>query len=329
MLTPHRILHVILLALIMARSSFAGAGPSKPAEIPKDKGYYVGDLGHGLYWVTDGFYTSMFATTGKGVIVVDAPPALGKHLLDAIQSVTREPVTHLVYSHSHADHIGAAGLFPRGVQVIAHDDTRARLARTSAKDRPYPYGVFVGGAAVPLPTITFARDYTLTVGEQVLKLRYDGDDHEPGNLYIYAPRQKVLMKVDIVFPGWSPFEYLAIAEDTFGYLGAMDKILGYDFTSLVSGHWDRLATRADVELQKAYLGAVTDNAAAALKSVDFTAIAGKVGTADFGALFQAYLGAVVDRCVALTVPAWKDKLGGVASLTATHCHQLVMALRVD
>jgi len=329
----------VALALALATTAAAVCLPAlpalaapdvgKPVPIPKDKGYHVGDLGQGLYWVTDGFYTCMFATTGRGVIVVDAPPTLGKKLLDAIAGVTKEPVTHLVYSHSHADHIGAAGLFPKGVQVIAHARTKERLARAAAPGRPYPYGVFVGGGPVPAPTITFETDHTLTVGEQTLKLRHDGDDHEPGNIYIYAPRQKVLMKVDIVFPGWAPFEYLAIAEDTIGYLGAMDKILTYDFTRLVSGHWDRLATRADVELQRRYLKAVTDNAATALKTVDFYAIAGKVGTADFGKLFQTYLGAVVDKCAALTVPAWKDKLGGVESLTGTHCHQLVMALRVD
>ena len=315
--------------LVVAAPVRAAPTVSAGVTIPKDKGYYLGDLGQGLYWVTDGFYTSMFLTTGKGVIVVDAPPTIGKKLLDAIASVTKEKVAYVVYSHSHADHIGSAGLFPSSAKIVAQIHTKERLARVGAKDRAYSYGVFVGGSAVPMPTITFDEEYTLQLGTQVLKLRYDGDDHEPGNIYIYAPKQKVLMKVDIVFPGWAPFEYLAIAEDTFGYIGAMDKVLAYDFTHLVSGHWNRLATRADVETQKEYIKAVTDNAATALKSVDFYAIAGKIGSDDYGKLFQAYIGAVTDKCTALTVPAWKDKLGGVEALTATHCHQLIMALRVD
>ena len=60
----------------------------------------------------DGLYQAMFLTTGEGVIVVDAPPNLGQKLLDAIADTTDEPITHVVYSHGHADHIGSAGLFP-------------------------------------------------------------------------------------------------------------------------------------------------------------------------------------------------------------------------
>ena len=48
----------------------------------------------------------------EGVIVVDAPPSIGENILAAIAEVTDEPITHVIYSHSHADHIGAAGIYP-------------------------------------------------------------------------------------------------------------------------------------------------------------------------------------------------------------------------
>ena len=80
--------------------------------IPQDKGYLVEDLGDGLYWVTEGAYQVMFLTTGEGVNAVDAPPSIGDRYLKAIAEVTDEPVTHVIYSHSHADHIAAAGMFP-------------------------------------------------------------------------------------------------------------------------------------------------------------------------------------------------------------------------
>ncbi len=37
-----------------------------------ETGTYVGEISDGIYWVTDGVYKAMFATTGEGVIVVDA-----------------------------------------------------------------------------------------------------------------------------------------------------------------------------------------------------------------------------------------------------------------
>jgi len=282
-----------------------------------------------LYWVTEGAYTAMFLTTGEGVIVVDAPPSFGDKMLKAIAEVTDEPITHVVYSHAHADHIGGAYLFPKNAQYIAHVETKHRLERMNDKSRPFPYGMFVGGQPVPMPTITFEDHYTLKVGNQTLELDYKGDDHEPGNIYVYAPKQKVLLKIDIVFPGWTPFKGLAIAEDSVGFIKAHDIILSYDFNTLVSGHWGRLATRNDVEIQKQYILDIQTNAGKALQMVDFYKIAGKVGFENTSLLFDTYLDAVSLKCAALTEPKWVKKLGGVDIWTKDHCYNVIMALRVD
>ena len=85
---------------------------------------------------------------------------------------------------------------------------------------------------------------TLIVGNQTLQLDYHGNNHLPGNIFIYAPQQKVLMLVDIIFPGWIPFPYLAIAKDTAGFIEAHDIALNnYDFDTIVAGHLTRLGTR--------------------------------------------------------------------------------------
>ena len=273
-----RTLTTLALTLGMTATGFAAAplpDAAKGVAIPPDKGYSVKEIKDGLYWVTEGVYNTMFLTTGKGVIVVDAPPSFGDKLLKAVAEVTKEPIAYVIYSHAHADHIGGAARYPASATYIAHEHTKARLEEAADPGRPAPYGVFVGGAAVPLPTVTFKDKYTLTVGSQTLELAYRGDDHEPGNIYIYAPKQKVLMKVDIVFPGWTPFIDLAVSEDVMGYLKAHDTILTYDFDWLVSGHFGRLATRKDVEVQKAYMQDIVANAQAALKSVDFMAIAAR------------------------------------------------------
>ncbi|MEE9356432.1 MAG: MBL fold metallo-hydrolase [Methylococcaceae bacterium] len=321
------------LTYVFSASMTFAAAPvpesAKGVSIPKDKGYVVEEVKEGLYWVTEGAYTAMFLTTGKGVIVVDAPPSFGDKMLKAIADVTKEPVTHVVYSHAHADHIGGAYLFPKTAKTIAHVETKKRLQRMNDPSRAFPYGLFVGGKPVPLPTITFEDSYTLKVGNQELRLEYKGDDHEPGNIYIYAPKQKVLMKTDIIFPGWTPFKGLAIAEDTVGFLKAHDVILSYDFDKLVSGHWGRLATRKDVETQKNYMQDIQTNAGKALQTVDFYAIAGKVGYANTALLFETYLAAVSQACARLTEPKWIDKLGGVDIWTKDHCYKVIMAIRVD
>ncbi|NJN81758.1 MAG: MBL fold metallo-hydrolase [Caldilineaceae bacterium] len=74
----------------------------------------------------------IFMVTGEGVIVVDAPPTIGEKALAAIAEVTDEPITHVIYSHAHADHIGAAGIYPEDAVYIAQEETAARLAELGA-----------------------------------------------------------------------------------------------------------------------------------------------------------------------------------------------------
>jgi hypothetical protein len=78
-------------------------------EIAPAKGYRLEELGRGLFMVTDNAYQSMFLVYEDGVVVIDAPPNYSKHLLAAIGEVTDKAVTHVVYSHSHIDHIGGPG----------------------------------------------------------------------------------------------------------------------------------------------------------------------------------------------------------------------------
>jgi glyoxylase-like metal-dependent hydrolase (beta-lactamase superfamily II) len=290
----------------------AGArGPAIPAS-----GYLVEEIRDGLYWVTDGLYQAMFLTTGDGVILVDAPPNLGPNLAKAIADVTDEPVKFVVYSHHHADHIGAAGQFADTATYVAHEDTAALLARDNDPNRP-------------VPTITFADSYTLTLGNQTLQLDYHGNNHEPGNIFIYAPKQKVLMVVDIVFPGWVPFVDLALAEDVPGFIAAHDQILAYDFDTFIGGHLTRLGTREDVETAKAFIMDVKANAAAALQSTDYVAATQGVPSDNPWAVFDAYLGAVAQACTDATIPAWEDKLGGTDVFTYGHCWTMMESLRVD
>ena len=100
--------------------------------------------------------------------------------------------------------------------------------------------------------MTFSNNYTVSLGNQSLILDYKGVNHERGNLFIYAPTQKVLMLVDIVFPGWVPFKELAIAEDVPGFISAHDQALDYPFDTLVAGHVSRLGTPNDVLIQKEF-----------------------------------------------------------------------------
>ena len=224
-------------------------GPS----IDFSKGYLVEEINNGLYWVTEGAYQSIFLTTGEGVIVVDAPPSIGENLLKAISEVTDEPITHVIYSHTHIDHVGAMNIFS-DVEYIAHQEAANTLSKRNDPNRP-------------IPTVTFDDKYTLEVGNQILELSYHGPMHEPGNIFIYAPNQKVLMLVDVIFPGWVPFKDLAMAQDVPAFIAAHDQVLEYDFETFVGGHLTRLGTYDDVKIQKEYFVDVQTSASKANQEV--------------------------------------------------------------
>jgi glyoxylase-like metal-dependent hydrolase (beta-lactamase superfamily II) len=260
----------------------AAKGPAIPP-----KGYLVEEIHDHLYWVTDGSYNTMFLVTDKGVVAVDAPPSLGQKYLRAIAEVTDKPVNYLIYSHAHIDHIGSAGLFPKNVTIIAQDETARELQNALAVAKNVTM-------VLPIPTITFSRNYTIEIGNQTLKLDYYGTNHLPGNIFIYAPKQKVLMLVDIVFPGWVPFPYLAIAKDTAGFIKAHDIALDkYDFDTLVGGHLTRLGTRNDVIVQKEFVTDLENAATKANQEILFSKVAQQVGHFDNPwLLFSKYIDAI-------------------------------------
>jgi glyoxylase-like metal-dependent hydrolase (beta-lactamase superfamily II) len=297
----------------------AAKGPSIPS-----KGYLVGELGDNLYSVTDGAYNTMFLVTDKGVVAVDAPPSLGQKYLKAIAEVTNKPVNYLIYSHAHIDHIGAAGLFPKNVSVIAQEETARELQRAKAVAKNVTM-------VPPIPTITFSKNYTLAIGNQTLNLDYYGSNHLPGNIFIYAPKQKVLMLVDIVFPGWVPFPYLAIAKDAAGFINAHDIALDkYDFDKFVGGHLTRLGTRNDVAIQKEFIDDLKNAATKANQEVIFSKIAQQVGRFDNPWLiYSKYIDAVNEKCSQLVLPKWENKLGGAREFMSTHCFAMSEAQRVD
>ena len=300
---------------IVAPSTSIPENAKGPA-IDFEKGYLVQEIKDGLYWLTDGSYQTMFLTTGEGVIAIDAPPSIGEKYLQAISEVTDEPVTHFIYSHHHGDHIGAASIFPSDVTYIAHEETAAKLTSSTNQN-------------VPIPAVTFSDDYALEVGSQTLELSYKGPIHTPGNIFIYAPEQKVLMLVDVVFPGWSPFKNLALAEDVPAYLDAHDLILEYDFDTYIGGHVTRLGTSEDVETQKEYLQDIQDNVQLAAQTVDFFAIAQQTGFENPWLLVDTYLDAISQTCADATIPDWVDRLGGVEEFTDDHCFSLYESQRID
>jgi len=101
---------------------FAAVPAASRGRSPGPEGYVLEEIKPGIFWISAGGYDTIFMPTGEGVVVVDAPPAIGQHMLNAIRSKTAEPIEYVIYSHSHFDHIGAADLYPETAIRIANTD---------------------------------------------------------------------------------------------------------------------------------------------------------------------------------------------------------------
>lgn len=291
----------------------AARGPA----IDPAKGYRIQDLGRGLYMVTEGAYQSMFLAYETGVVVVDAPPSYADKIRRAIHEVAAgKPITHLIYSHSHIDHIGGARALGDVPIIIAQEETKKLLLRANDPARP-------------LPTITFGESYTLNVGSQSLELSYHGVAHEPGNIFIFAPVQRTLMVVDVIFPGWMPWRRFAVAHDVEGYFAQVEEIRRLDFDTLVAGHVTRTGTKADVELQLEFMNDLRKTVADALRATKPGEGMDPRDRANPWAVFDDYIDRVVIKAVNALTPRWSRRLAGFDVYIWDQCYAMEQALRID
>ena len=290
---------------------------AKGPAVDPSKGYRTQKLGDGLYMITDGAYQSMFMTYDNGVVVIDAPPSYAAQIPKAIAELTDKPITHVIYSHVHTDHIAGVNSLGGHPIIIAQSETNRLLARDNDPNRP-------------LATVTFDDKYRLVVGSQVLELSYHGNAHVPGNIFIYAPKQRTLMVVDMVFPGWMPWRRFAVAQDVPAYFAQVKEISNVDFNTLVGGHVARTGTHADVEMQLAFMNDLKSAAETALKTTKpGEGLAAVDRATNPWAVFDNYIDRVALACVNQLTPKWSSKLAAYDVYIWDQCYSMEQSLRID
>ena len=287
-----------------------------------DQGYYVGRVERNLYWVTDGVYQSAFLTTPDGVVLFDAPPSIGHNLQRAVDEITAaedvsSTVTHLVYSHHHADHTAASSLFGPDIVRIGHEETRRLLLRD-------------GDPARPAPEVTFADRYTMDLGGDRVELAWHGSNHTPDNIYIHFPDHDALMLIDVVNAGWVPIYNLNLSEDVIGYMGAPDIALSYPWTHFICGHLGRLATRDDVAMHQQYIADIEASSREALATVDPVPFYMRYGE-NVWAGVKGHLDAVTERAAAPVIAKYTGVLAAadIEAFTTTTTFLIMQSLRLD
>lgn len=209
------------------------------------KNQYMGQLvklEDNLYTWANRFNTrTFFLVTDEGVVVGDPISTRDAALLRAaIASVTDKPVTHVIYSHNHWDHVEGAQIFKdEGAVIYAHERARQRII-----ERPSKW--------VVVPDKVVHGSYLLDVGGERIDMRYYGPNHSDGLIFLLLKDSKYLFLVDVVSPEAVPW---GIVPDTdfLGSIQTLEQLEKLPFEMVIPGHRVPIAPRSALVERRLYL----------------------------------------------------------------------------
>jgi glyoxylase-like metal-dependent hydrolase (beta-lactamase superfamily II) len=227
-----------------------------------------------LYMLTGGGgSTGVFIRT-DGVVVIDTKnPGWGQPTLDKIKELTAKPVTMIINTHSHLDHVAGNVEFPATIDVVAQENTAANMKRitpvTGLPLRPASeYGIFPEHSGRNLAKRTFKDRMTLGTGNDRIDLYYFGRVHTDGDAVVVFPTLQVAHFGDLfrgkgpalldANAGGSGVEYPVTLRKAYSTIKNVDTI--------ISGHTATPTTWADLKEYADYMSAFVDYTQAQVKA---------------------------------------------------------------
>ncbi|HEY7171525.1 MAG TPA: MBL fold metallo-hydrolase [Vicinamibacterales bacterium] len=166
----------------------------------------VEKLKDNLFMLKGGGGNTAVFVMSNGVTVVDTKnPGWGQPILDKIKELTPKPVTTIINTHTHGDHVSGNVEFPATVEVITQENTAANMKKmapvgtggpANASATPPP-NIFQQNGGKGLPKRTFKDRMTLGSGADRIELYYFGRGHTNGDAWILFPALRVVHAGDI------------------------------------------------------------------------------------------------------------------------------------
>ncbi|PYQ69413.1 MAG: hypothetical protein DMG01_29225, partial [Acidobacteria bacterium] len=161
----------------------------QPAQPQGPKVIDVEKVKDNLYMLKGGGGNTAVYVGANGVTVVDAKnPGWGQPILDKIKELTPKPVTLLINTHTHGDHVSGNVEFPATVDIVVQENTKANMEKMD---------IFKEHKGRGLPKKTFKDKMTLGSGKDRIDLYYFGRGHTNGDAFIVFPELRVAHAGDI------------------------------------------------------------------------------------------------------------------------------------
>ena len=195
---------VVLGALAMVGTlASAMAAFQAPAAQPAPMVIEVEKLKDNFYVLRGGGGNTAVLITASGVTLVDTKiPGWGKPLIAKLKEITDKPVTTIINTHTHFDHVGGNVDFPVSVDVVAHENTKANMEKgvpPRGFEKQAGPDVFKANNGRNIAKRTFTDRMTLGSGNDRIELYYFGRAHTSGDTFVVFPNLRVLHTGD-VFP---------------------------------------------------------------------------------------------------------------------------------
>jgi glyoxylase-like metal-dependent hydrolase (beta-lactamase superfamily II) len=192
------------------------------------------------------------ATTADGVLLVDSGlEQYSSELLAGVAAVSGgHKVQLLMNTHWHWDHTGGNALLGKaGAKIIAHENTRLWL--TTRVDSKWEHRIYPPQPASALPNQTFFYGpQKQSFGGQDIEYAIMPQAHTDGDIYVFFPRENVLVAGGVVTGGSYPLPDYCTGGWLGGMIDGLKTILAKTDaqTRIVSG-LGASRSRADVQAQ--------------------------------------------------------------------------------
>jgi cyclase len=251
---------VVTGGIVMA----AGLGAQQPAAQGPNVAQ-IEKVKDNLYMITGGGGNTAAFITAKGVVLVDTKLAnWGQAILDKVKTVTDKPISHIINTHTHGDHVGSNEFFPATVEIVAHENTATNMTKMDAFKDP--------AKKFAMPDRTYKDRLTLLSGAEAIDLYYFGAAHTNGDTFIVFRDLRVMHAGDVFPRASTPLIDVNNGASGVAYPATIEKAVAgiKNVDTVIPGHSAVTTWQAFVEygeFNRAFLSAV-QAAAKAGKTVD-------------------------------------------------------------
>lgn len=279
--------------------------------------YILQKIGERTYYVQRYFYSTTFYVGDKGVLLFDAPEGRGKYLLQAIRDVTPLPVTALVYSHYHVDHIGDS---PFWNDEAKKEGVNLRIIASKATAEKMQFM----NSRLPVATqVLSKKDDQFKFEKQTIELhRFVKAGHTDDHSVWLLKQEKVAHSPDLLNPDQLPMMGFAVSDTLVYHDSNLRQVEMLDWKYFIGGHGN-ICSHDDFKFQRQFLNDLRDTTIKVRKEESFGKFMNKTANnhADFA---RAQREAIIKKVTEVLRPKYGHMYGYDASMPAN----IEMAIRL-